>query len=242
MKNGSHKLPAPPKRFYKAAGVAKAPEGWQVQLDGRGVKTPKRSALVLPTRALAEAIAAEWEAQGSTIDPRTMPLTKLANTTLDGVIGREGAIAAEIAAYAGNDLLLYRAERPEKLVALQHERWDPLLTWVTDHFGARLHTASGIMPVAQAAECLARLRAAVDRLDAFALAGGHVMTTLTGSAVLALAHIHSRLSAEEAWSAAHVDEDFQISQWGEDAEAKKRREIRHAEMLAAAAFYKLSRV
>ena len=242
MKNGSHTSPEVPKRFYKAAAAAETPEGWQVRLDGRGVKTPKRNSLMLPTRALAEAIAKEWEAQAATIDPRTMPLTKLANTTLDGVIGHENAVAAEIAAYAGNDLLLYRAERPERLVALQHELWDPLLIWVTDHFGARLHTTSGVMPLAQAPECLVRLHAAVDALDAYALASGHVMTTLTGSAVLALAHFHSRLSAEEVWSMAHVDEDFQISQWGEDAEAKKRRETRHAEMLAAATFYRLSRV
>jgi chaperone required for assembly of F1-ATPase len=241
MKNGSHQPPQPPKRFYKGVGVAETAEGWQVQLDGRGVKTPKRRPLVLPTKPLAEAIAAEWDAQGTSIDPRTMPLTKLANSTIDGVIGREDAVRAEITAYAGNDLLCYRAERPERLVQRQHERWDPLLTWTTEHFGARLHATTGIMPVRQPEECVARLGEAIAALDAYALAAGHVITTLTGSAVLALAFIHGRLSAEEAWEHAHLDEDFQIEQWGEDAEAKKRRDARHAELRAAARFYELSR-
>lgn len=241
MKNGPHQPPQPPKRFYKTVAVAKTEDGWQVQLDGRPVKTPKRAALALPTKALAEAVAAEWDAQTITIDPRSMPLTKLANTTLDGVIGREEAVRAEIVAYAGNDLLCYRAERPERLVQLQHERWDPLLTWATERFGARLHATTGVMPVTQAEECVARLGEAVEALDAYALAACHVMTTLTGSAVLALAHLHGRLTAEEAWSAAYVDEDFQIGQWGEDFEARKRRDARHAEILAAARFYALSR-
>jgi chaperone required for assembly of F1-ATPase len=170
-----------------------------------------------------------------------MPLTKLANTTLDGVIGREAAVRAEITAYAGNDLLCYRAERPDALVQRQHERWDPLLIWVTDHFGARLHTTAGVMPVRQAEDCITRLGEAIAALDAYALAAGHVITTLTGSAVLALALLHGRLSAEQAWESAHVDEDFQIEQWGEDAEARKRRDARSAEMLAAAQFYALSR-
>jgi chaperone required for assembly of F1-ATPase len=241
MKNGSHQAQQPSKRFYKTVGVAETPDGWQVQLDGRIVKTPKRAPLVLPTKPLAEAIAAEWDAQAASIDPRTMPLTKLANSTIDGVIGREDAVRAEMTAYAGNDLLCYRAERPQTLVQRQHERWDPLLIWATEHFGARLHATTGIMPVRQPEECVARLDEAIAALDAYALAAGHVITTLTGSAVLALAFIHGRLSAEEAWEHAHLDEDFQIEQWGEDAEAKKRREARHAEMRAAASFYALSR-
>ena len=242
MTNGTSTPPNRPKRFYQSASVKETPEGWQVELDGRPVKTPKRSALVLPTKALAEAIAAEWQAQGASIDPHSMPLTKLANSTLDAVIGQEGLVRAEMTAFAGNDLLCYRAESPERLRQLQHERWDPLLTWVTERFGARLHSTNGIMPVKQAEECVARLGAAVDALDPFALAAGHVMTTLMGSAVLALAHLDGRLSAQEAWEAAHLDENFQIAQWGEDAEAKKRRASRNAEMLAAAEFYRLSRI
>jgi chaperone required for assembly of F1-ATPase len=242
MKNGPHHPPEPPKRFYQAVDVAETPDGWQVRLDGRPVKTPKRAPLALPTRALADAIAAEWEAQGASINPHSMPLTKLANSTLDGVTAAEAAVRAEIVAYAGNDLICYRAERPDRLAQLQRARWDPLLIWVTEQFGARLHAVTGVMPVRQSQDCTRRLADAVAALDAFALASAHVMTTLTGSAVLALAHIHGRLTAEEAWSAAHVDEDFQSATWGEDAEARKRLDARRAEMLAAARFFALSRV
>lgn len=241
IKNGAHQPPEPPKRFYKSAGVAETPEGWQVQLDGRPVKTPKRAHVALPTRALADAVAAEWDAQGPAIKPHSMPLTRLANSTLDGVIGGEAQVGAEIVAFAGNDLLCYRAERPRSLAQLQRDRWDPLLIWVTEHLGARLHATTGLMPVRQSEDCMERLAAAVAAFDTYALASAHVMTTLTGSAVLALAHLHGRLTVDEAWAAAHVDEDFQMAQWGEDAEAKKRRDARHAEMAAASRFFALSR-
>jgi chaperone required for assembly of F1-ATPase len=243
MKNGSSPS-APktlPKRFYKAVSVEAGEGGWRVLLDGRGVKTPQRASLALPTKALADAIAGEWDAQAASIDPATMPLTRLANTTLDGVIGREEAVHAEIVAYAASDLLCYRAESPEALVQLQSQNWDPLLAWARERFGAHLVTAKGIMPVAQPPESIAKLAEAVAGLDAFALAACHVMTTLTGSAVLALATIQGRLTTEEAWAAAHVDEDFQIARWGEDAEAIKRRDARWKEMSAAASFYQSSR-
>jgi chaperone required for assembly of F1-ATPase len=240
--NGSETPKEAPKRFYQAVSIASTDEGWQVLLDGRGVKTPKRLALLLPTKALAEAIAAEWDAQVGSINPRSMPLTKLANSTLDGVIGREEAVAAEIVAYAGSDLLLYRAERPESLVKRQHESWDPLLAWARERLGAHLTPTAGVIHVAQPEEAVAKLGEAVAALDAFALAAANVMTTLTGSAVLALAHIHGRLSLEETWDAAHLDEDFQIARWGEDAEASAHRQARRAEMAAASRFYHASRV
>jgi chaperone required for assembly of F1-ATPase len=241
MKNGSRLSPALPKRFYRAVTVEAADGGWRVLLDGRAVKTPKRLALLLPTQALAQAIAAEWEAQADVINPASMPLTKLANSALDGVTGREEAVRDEITAYAGNDLLCYRAGQPEALAHLQRQAWDPLLAWAEQHFGAKLKTGAGVMPIAQAPAALAKLAEAMVRFDAFALAACHVMTTLTGSALLALAHMHGRLTLDEAWTAAHIDEDFQISRWGEDAEAKKRRDLRLAEMQAASAFFRLSR-
>lgn len=244
MKNGNG-ADAPKnalKRFYKAVTIVSTDAGWQVLLDGRGVKTPKRQPLLLPTKALGEAIAAEWEAQGPFIDPRRMPLTKLANSTLDGVVGREEAVAAEIVGYGANDLLCYRAERPETLAMLQRQHWDPLLDWTRERFGADLSPTTGVMPVGQTPEAVAKLGDAVASLDAFALAAAHVMTTLTGSAVLALAYIHGRLSLDEAWAAAHVDEDFQIVRWGEDAEAQARRELRRTEMAAASIFYRASRL
>jgi len=239
--SGSDALRNAPKRFYKAVSVAATDGGWQVLLDGRGVKTPRRLGLRLPTQALAEAIAAEWDAQQGSIDPRTMPLTKLANSTLDGVIGREAAVAGEIVGYAASDLLCYRAERPDTLARTQRQCWDPLLAWARERFGAELNTTAGIMPVGQSDKALAALRDAITALDAFALAAAHVMTTLTGSAVLALAHIHGRLTLDEAWSAAHIDEDFQTGRWGEDTEAKMRLEARRAEMAAASQFHRDSR-
>lgn len=243
MKNGKDPRPEPQviKRFYKTVTVEDTPAGWRIMLDGRGVRTPKRAPLALPSKALAERVAAEWRAQGDAIQPHTMPLTKLANTTLDGVIGREDAVRDEVAAYAGSDLLCYRAERPRELVRRQQELWDPLLAWARQAIGVELKATSGVMPIAQPQESRERVRAAIGRLDPFALAACHVMTTLTGSAVLALAFIAGRLTVQEAWSAAHLDEDFQNANWGEDWEARQRREFRHAEMTAAAIFYEASR-
>jgi chaperone required for assembly of F1-ATPase len=195
--------------------------------------------LALPTRALAEAVAAEWEAQGERIDPATMPLTRLANSTIDGVIARQAEVRAEIVKYAGSDLLCYRAEGPEELIRRQAETWDPVLAWARAALGADFNVSQGVMPAAQpdaATEAVAR---ALQPHGPFALAAIHVMTTQMGSALLALAHAHGHLSAEAAWVAAHVDEDWQISQWGEDAEAKARRDRRWAEMQAASRLLEL---
>jgi chaperone required for assembly of F1-ATPase len=195
--------------------------------------------LALPTRALAEAVAAEWEAQGERIDPATMPLTRLANSTIDGVIARQAEVRAEIVKYAGSDLLCYRAEGPEELIRRQAETWDPVLAWARAALGADFNVSQGVMPAAQpdaATEAVARV---LQPHGPFALAAIHVMTTLMGSALLALAHAHGHLSAEAAWVAAHVDEDWQISQWGEDAEAKARRDRRWAEMQAASRLLEL---
>jgi chaperone required for assembly of F1-ATPase len=204
-----------------------------VLLDGKPIRTPAKRELVLPTRGLAEAVAAEWSAQGERIDPRAMLLTRLANSAIDGVWGREAEVRADIAKYAGSDLVCYRAEGPEELVRRQAEAWDPVLTWARHALRADLQVATGIMPVAQPEAGTAALAAALDGLDAFALAPLHVMTTLTGSVLLALACVRGHLSAEAAWALAHIDEDFQIGKWGWDAEAKARRERRWAEMAAA---------
>jgi chaperone required for assembly of F1-ATPase len=240
-----------PKRFYKAVTIAAAPsphhaEGvsstrqggeasaaYRILLDGKAVRTPAKAPLAVPTRALAEAIAAEWQAQRERIDPATMPLTKLANSALDGVRGREGEVRADIVKYAASDLVCYRAGEPEGLVRRQAELWDPVLAWSRDALGARFEVAEGLMPVAQPEVARSVIARALEGVDAFALAALHVMTTLTGSALLALAHARGRLSAEAAWAAAHVDEDWQISQWREDAEAAARRGRRWTEMLAA---------
>jgi chaperone required for assembly of F1-ATPase len=232
----------PPKRFYKAVAVDVAPAAlpgeraaaaYSILLDGKPVRTPAKGVLAVPTRALAEAIAAEWVAQGDRIDPVTMPLTRLANSALDAVRGREAEVRAEIVKYAGSDLVCYRAAGPSGLVARQAELWDPVLAWSRTALGVRFEMATGLMPVAQPAAARAAVAAALEGLDAFAIAALHVMTTLMGSALLALAHARGLLTAEAAWAAAHVDEDWQMAKWGCDAEAKARRDRRWAEMQAA---------
>jgi chaperone required for assembly of F1-ATPase len=222
-----------PKRFYKQVSSQPRGDMFEVLLDGRNLKTPKRIDLLLPTHALAEAIAAEWAGQGEHIDPASMPLTQLANTAIDGVAGREADVRSDILKYAGSDLLCYRAEAPAALVERQAVAWDSVLEWAERVLGARFILANGVMPVTQPDEALRAVAANLEGLDAFRLASLHVMTTLMGSAVLALAHARGRLTAAEAWKAAHVDEDWQIEQWGEDAEAAARRR-RHWEELRAA--------
>jgi chaperone required for assembly of F1-ATPase len=227
------------KRFYRAVSVDGAAPAFRILLDGKPVRTPAKRELAVPTRALAEAVAAEWEAQGERIDPAAMPLTRLVNSVLDGVTGREAEVRADIAKYAAGDLLCYRAEGPAELVRRQAEAWDPVLAWAREALGARLVLGQGVVPVAQPPAATAAIEGALAELDAFRLAAHHVMTTLMGSTLLALAHARGCLTAEEAWAAAHVDEDWQVSQWGEDAEARARRDRRWAEMQAASELLKL---
>ena len=228
-----------PKRFYSAVSVDGVAPTLRVLLDGKPMRTPGKRELALPARPLAEAVAAEWEAQGEHIDPGTMPLTRLVNSALDGVAGREAEVRADIGKYAASDLVCYRAEGSVELERRQADAWDPILAWARETLGVHLLTGRGIVPVVQPQAAVAAIESALARLDAFALTAHHVMTTLMGSAVLALAHARGRLTAEEAWVAAHVDEDWQISQWGEDADAGARRERRCAEMQAASRLLQL---
>ena len=231
------------KRLYVNVTVERAgPEvGFAILLDGRRVRTPTKMPLIVPSRALAEAIATEWRAQGERIEPQTMPLSKLAITAIDGVRGATAAVAADIVKFAGSDLLCYRAEGPEGLIQRQAEVWDPLLVWIEAELDAGFNLAEGVMPVEQSRAALDLIAAEVARFDPLSLTCLHVMTTLTGSALLALAHAKGRLSADGAWAAAHIDEDWQISQWGEDAEAAEHRAMRWAEMQAASRFLELLR-
>jgi chaperone required for assembly of F1-ATPase len=228
-------MTARPKRVYRAASVEGAPTGFRVLLDDRPARTPARNEVGVPSRGLAEALAAEWAAQGEHIDPATMPLTRLVNSALDGVSGREAEVRAEIVKYAGSDLLCYRASKPQEqeLARRQAAAWDPVLAWARAELNVHLGVGQGVVPVAQPRAATAAIDGVLAGLDPLALTAHHVMTTLTGSALLALAHARGRLTAEEAWAAAHIDEDWQISQWGEDAEAKARRDRRWAEMQAA---------
>jgi chaperone required for assembly of F1-ATPase len=228
------------KRFYKEVAVADDGARAGLLLDGKPVRTPGKAPLTVPTKTLAEAIAAEWRAQGEHIDPRTMPLTKLANSAIDEVEGRTGAVIDDIMAHARADLLCYRASGPDGLLAAQAKHWDPIITWAKDALHAPLTLAEGIIHVAQPEASMAAIRKELEGLDAFTLAALHVMTSLTGSALLALAVLKKRLDPDEAWNAAHVDEDFQIGQWGEDAEAKDRRAARRRDFDAAARTLQLS--
>jgi chaperone required for assembly of F1-ATPase len=226
--------PPLPKRFYSAAAVASHASGFALELDGRNARTPAKRLLVLPTRALADLVAAEWVDQRETIDPATMPATRIVNSAIDGVAGKMNEVRDEIVAYAGSDLLCYRAGEPAELVDAQAKAFDPVLDWARNTLGARFVLSQGVVHVAQPERAIAAIREAVEAVaDPFALAALHVMTTLTGSAVLALAVGKGRQSAEDAWRGAHVDEDFQTSRWGGDAEAANRRAARWREMEAA---------
>lgn len=224
-----------PKKFYSAATVEPEEGGHGVRLDGRPLRTPGRRALVVPHLNVASSIAAEWQGQGERIDPATMPVTRLVNTVIDGVLDDPSAVRAELRQYAETDLLFYRADAPDALVLRQTERWDPVLRWAETHAGGLFLTTSGVMHVAQPAETLAAMGRRLDReKDAFALAALHQMTTLTGSLLLALAVRERHLDPAEAWTLAHLDEDWNIEQWGADAEAEARRTARWADMRAAA--------
>ncbi|MDP2621702.1 MAG: ATP12 family protein [Hyphomicrobiales bacterium] len=221
------------RRFYDRARAAKTKSGFHVLLDGSPIQTPARTPLVLPARALAEAIAAEWQVQGTNIDPAALPLTRLAFTVIDRVARAREAVIDALVAYAGSDLVCYRAEEPEGLIARQRQAWDPVLAWAAEQ-GLELVTVAGLTPRAQPRKALDGFREQIEIESDFILGALADMTGLMGSALLALAVLRRRLSAEEAWAAAHVDEDWQIAQWGEDAEAAQRRRARWCDMQAAA--------
>ncbi|MBX9925671.1 MAG: ATPase, partial [Hyphomicrobiaceae bacterium] len=207
--------------------------GFSVLLDGRPLKTPKKAAFAVPNSKLAERVAAEWIAQGERISPATMPLTKLVNSAIDVVAPNMDAVRQDIVDYSMSDALCYRAEGPSDLVALQAARWDPVLAWVERALDARFVAVAGIVHTAQSETARAAITAAVGSLDALPLAAVNVATTLTGSAILALAVHAGELSTEAAWSIAHVDEDYQIGLWGTDHEAAERRSRRWLDMEAA---------
>lgn len=237
---GSARRESLPKRFYKDVAVKDEGSEAALLLDGKPGRTPGKAKLALPTRALADAVAEEWRAQADRIDPATMPLTRLTNSAIDGVRGQELAVAADIVRHAGSDLVCYRAERPQGLAAAQAKHWDPVLTWTERDLEAPLRHAEGVVHVAQPQASLDQIEKRLQGFDAFGLAALHVMTQLTGSALLALALGLGQLTPEEAWAAAHVDEDWQIGQWGEDADAAARCAYRKRDFDAAARMLKLS--
>jgi chaperone required for assembly of F1-ATPase len=217
------------KRFYDKAAAVNSGDVFAVRLDDKPVRTPAGRA---PALTLAQAIAAEWDAQREHIDPASMPLTRLANAIIDGVHDRPAVVAAEVEKYLASDLVCYRASSPTGLAARQARHWDPLLDWASQTLGARFAVGKGVVHVAQPEAALAAARAAIPT-DPWRLGAVHTLTTLTGSALIALALARGRLTAEEAWQAAHVDEDWNMEQWGRDELALERRAFRFAELRAA---------
>ncbi|RZM98052.1 ATPase [Bradyrhizobium genosp. SA-3] len=222
----------PRKRFYKEAGAVEAEGDFAIALDGKLIRTPSGCQVVIPSRALADAVAAEWAAQGETIDPVTMPLTRIANSVVEGVVDRVELVSDDLAKYLETDLLFYRAGHPEGLVAREAAHWDPVLFWAAETLGAHFILSEGIVHVKQPDEAVRAARAALPR-DAWSVAALHVVTTLTGSALLALALAHGVRDAGQVWAAAHVDEDWNIDQWGVDEEAASRRATRLRDFEAA---------
>lgn len=232
-----------PKRFYKQASAGETAHGFALLLDGKQAKTPAKRNLVLPNLVLADAIAAEWNAIGELIDPSQLPLTRLANLAIDAVADAPEPVVAEIVQYAGSDLLFYRASEPEGLVAAQNERWNPVVQWAEREFGTRFVLSEGVIHATQSTEALAQVRAAAEALPRpFALAAAASATNLGGSALIALALARGALGADAAWNAAHVDEQWNISRWGEDSEAQRRLAARHVEFTAAARILTMVRV
>lgn len=230
------------KRFWKAAAVAEGADGFAVELDGRPVKTPKGNPLTLPARALAEAMAGEWDAQGEDVDPATMPLTKLAQGAIDEVSGNRDHYIGRIAAYADGDMLCYRADDMQaELAAEQAREWDPLLDWARARYDVSFEPISGIMHRAQPPATLARLQEAVAAQDDFTLAGMLDLVGLGGSLVLVLALVEGQYEAQALWDLSLLEEYWQERQWGSDEEAMTRREQRYGEWSNAARFVALSR-
>lgn len=230
-----------PRRFWTAATIRPSGEGWEVALDQRPLRTPGKNLLVLPSEALANAIAAEWDLQGELIDPNLMPLTRAANSAIEKVAANFDAVAGMLAEYGGTDLLCYRADRPEELVRRQAEAWDPLIDWAATDLRAPLLITHGIVHVAQEPEVLARLLNEVRGLDVFGLTALHDLVTLPGSLVLGLAVIRGRITAEQAFHLSRIDEDFQAERWGHDEDAHSAAENRRRAIKSSERLWQLSR-
>lgn len=229
------------RRSFTRAAVRPEAGGFAVFLDADPLLTPGGRSVVLPRAAAARAVAGEWESQGARIAPGAMPLTRLANTAIDGVAERRSEAAEAIVGYAETDPVCYRVSRPEALRRRQEESWDPLLDWLEEVCGARMVVVPDVAPRAQPAAALARLRRAADGFGVFGLAALHAMTAALGSAVVALALAHRRLSVDAAFRAALVEELHQAERWGEDADAEARRARLRGDLETAHRFFVLCR-
>ena len=229
------------KRFYKTAAADRTDDGWRILLDGKPVKTPGRHTLLLPTAAMAEAVAREWLGQGEEIDPVSMPMLRLANTVLDGVQANRAEVIGAILRFGEHDLLCYRAEAPPSLAARQAEEWDAMLDWVAEQHGARLIVTSGVGHIAQSPEALAALERAIAAHDDFALAGLHVIASITASLVLGLALTEGAINPAQAFQLSRLDEIHQAERWGVDSQAEQRANLLARELDVASAFIAAAR-
>ena len=226
--------PQLPKRFYKNVEAVEKDDYFTIQLDGKNIKTPGKNPVELPTMKLAKMIAIEWDAQEKEINPMDMPATRLVNTAIDGITSDPQAILEDIVKFVGSDLLCYRADSPKGLVESQEKHWDPMVDWASESLGAHFELAMGVLHTIQPKEALAIFGVHLKRHNhPIALAALHTFTSLTGSAILALALAEEEITPETAWTAAHVDEDWQISLWGEDFDAEARRKKRWIDMKSA---------
>lgn len=218
------------KKFYKQADVASADGGFTVRLDGKSLRTPRGILLAVASERLAQAVAQEWNGQGEAIEPSSMPMTRMAFAVVETTAERRQAIIAQLLGNGRTDLVSYRAEWPEALYARQVARWEPLLTWLRETHGATLAVTRGITHTEQPEAAIAALKTVLSSLNGYELVALHAAATITGSLTIGLALIAGRLSAAQAFDAAHVDEHFQAGQWGHDAEAGARREKLKAEL------------
>lgn len=225
------------KRFWTTVEVTEAEGGFAVTLDGRSVRTPAKAELVMPTRALAEMVAAEWDAQEDKIDPETMPVTRAMNAALDKVRGQFHEVAEMLSAYGGTDLLCYRADSPAGLVERQAQNWDPLLEWASNRFGVQWNTVAGLMPEPQPEDTVEKLGGEIAKFSPHQLTAFHDLVAMSGSLVIALAVTEGHVAPQEAWAASRIDEDWQIEQWGKDDEATALAESRKAAFLIAAQIF-----
>lgn len=229
------------RRFWTAATVAEAPQGYTVHLDGRPVRSPAKAPVILPTRALAAEIAAEWDAQEDRIVPASMPVTRTANAAIDRVAARHAEVAQMLAEYGDSDLLCYRADSPAELAARQAEAWDPLLDWAESELSARLETRTGLMPRPQDFETLKRLHRAVEMLDSWALTAFHDLVAISGSLIIGFAALRDVRPPRELWRISRIDETWQQEQWGSDAEAGRVARLKENDFVNAKRFHDLSR-
>jgi chaperone required for assembly of F1-ATPase len=229
------------KRFYKRVEAVSAAEGYGVSLDGRPLRTPGRRDLIVPSAAIATAIAAEWNTQEGDVRPADMPLTRIAHNAIDRVTPQRALVVQQVAGYAGTDLVCYRAIRPPELASRQEAVWQPLVDWAVLRYDAPLEVTAGVIPIAQPPASLQAFAAAVGKHDDFALAALHVATAACGSLIIALALTEGRLDAERAFAVSQLDESFQIEAWGEDSEQAQRRRALAADISAASQFLSLLR-